>query len=135
MSLQCAKPRRRARRPNRVRAKTPEAGRSPRTVREPEPPSLLCFCLLPVCLITSLFCSCSILTQRLLASLMLSLLHLNFMLINTTLVPRRLPMTAWEKNLVNRLLTPTYSYLARSKSAGCQSGEEGTPHFPDSKNI
>lgn len=40
--------------------------------------------------------------------------------------PRRLPLTTWEKNLVTRLLTPTFSYLARSKSAGCQSGEEGT---------
>ncbi|KAK9534082.1 hypothetical protein VZT92_009155 [Zoarces viviparus] len=38
-------------------------------------------------------------------------------------VPRRLPLTTWEKNLVSRLLTPTCSYLARSKSAGCQSGE------------
>lgn len=40
--------------------------------------------------------------------------------------PRRLPLTEWEKNLVTRLLTPTFSYLARSKSAGCQSGVEGT---------
>ncbi|XP_074517033.1 ensconsin isoform X1 [Sebastes fasciatus] len=39
-------------------------------------------------------------------------------------VPRRLPLTTWEKNLVSRLLTPTCSYLARSKSAACQSGEE-----------
>ncbi|KAM3594171.1 uncharacterized protein V6R79_003561 [Siganus canaliculatus] len=39
-------------------------------------------------------------------------------------VPRRLPLTTWEKNLVSRLLTPTCSYLARSKSADCQSGEE-----------
>nr|XP_020483514.1 ensconsin-like isoform X1 [Labrus bergylta]XP_020483521.1 ensconsin-like isoform X1 [Labrus bergylta] len=39
-------------------------------------------------------------------------------------VPRRLPLTPWEKNLVSRLLTPTCSYLARSKSAACQSGEE-----------
>ncbi|KAI9537774.1 hypothetical protein NQZ68_022436 [Dissostichus eleginoides] len=39
-------------------------------------------------------------------------------------LPRRLPLTPWEKNLVIRLLTPTCSYLARSKSAGCQSGEE-----------
>ncbi|XP_029349022.1 ensconsin-like [Echeneis naucrates] len=38
--------------------------------------------------------------------------------------PRRLPLTPWEKNLVSRLVTPTCSYLARSKSAGCQSGEE-----------
>ncbi|KAG7510551.1 ensconsin-like isoform X1 [Solea senegalensis] len=42
-------------------------------------------------------------------------------------VPRRLPLTTWEKNLVSRLLTPTYSYLARSKSAGCRSGEEVVP--------
>uniref|UniRef100_A0A4W6EW69 Microtubule-associated protein 7a n=1 Tax=Lates calcarifer TaxID=8187 RepID=A0A4W6EW69_LATCA len=47
----------------------------------------------------------------------------------TLIFPRRLPLTTWEKNLVSRLLTPTCSYLARSKSAGCQSGEEGTlPH-------
>uniref|UniRef100_A0A1A8SJJ4 Microtubule-associated protein 7 n=2 Tax=Nothobranchius rachovii TaxID=451742 RepID=A0A1A8SJJ4_9TELE len=39
-------------------------------------------------------------------------------------VPRRLPLTAWEKNLVSRLLAPTCSYLARSKSAACQSGVE-----------
>ncbi|XP_029973340.1 ensconsin [Salarias fasciatus] len=39
-------------------------------------------------------------------------------------VSRRLPLTTWEKNLVSRLLTPTCSYLARSKSAGCQSGQE-----------
>ncbi|XP_070835040.1 ensconsin-like isoform X1 [Chaetodon trifascialis] len=39
-------------------------------------------------------------------------------------VPRRSPLTPWEKNLVSRLLTPTCSYLARSKSAGCQSGGE-----------
>ncbi|XP_062253333.1 ensconsin-like isoform X1 [Platichthys flesus] len=42
----------------------------------------------------------------------------------TNNVPRRLPLTPWEKNLVSRLGTPTCSYLARSKSAGCQSGEE-----------
>uniref|UniRef100_A0A3Q3K911 Uncharacterized protein n=1 Tax=Monopterus albus TaxID=43700 RepID=A0A3Q3K911_MONAL len=40
--------------------------------------------------------------------------------------PRRSPLTAWEKNLISRLLTPTCSFLARSKSAACQSGEEGT---------
>nr|XP_020463708.1 ensconsin-like isoform X2 [Monopterus albus] len=39
-------------------------------------------------------------------------------------VPRRSPLTAWEKNLISRLLTPTCSFLARSKSAACQSGEE-----------
>ncbi|XP_068437191.1 ensconsin [Clinocottus analis] len=42
----------------------------------------------------------------------------------TKSTPRRLPLTSWEKNLVSRLLTPTCSYLARSKSAACQSGEE-----------
>uniref|UniRef100_A0A1A8HB27 Microtubule-associated protein 7 n=1 Tax=Nothobranchius korthausae TaxID=1143690 RepID=A0A1A8HB27_9TELE len=39
-------------------------------------------------------------------------------------VPRRLPLTTWEKNLISRLLAPTCSYLARSKSAACQSGVE-----------
>ncbi|KAM9777961.1 LOW QUALITY PROTEIN: uncharacterized protein map7a [Neosynchiropus ocellatus] len=39
-------------------------------------------------------------------------------------VPRAPPLTPWEKNLVNRLVTPTCSYLARSKSAGYQSDEE-----------
>ncbi|XP_014824443.1 PREDICTED: ensconsin-like isoform X1 [Poecilia mexicana] len=38
--------------------------------------------------------------------------------------PRRLPLSTWERNLVSRLLTPTCSYLARSKSAACRSGEE-----------
>ncbi|XP_028420924.1 ensconsin [Perca flavescens] len=47
-------------------------------------------------------------------------------------VPRRLPLTTWEKNLVNRLLTPTYSYLARSKSAGCQSGDQVSFHSMNS---
>ncbi|XP_054652559.1 ensconsin-like isoform X2 [Dunckerocampus dactyliophorus] len=39
-------------------------------------------------------------------------------------VPRHLALSTWEKNLVSRLLTPTSSYLARSKSSACQSGEE-----------
>ncbi|XP_076013551.1 ensconsin [Genypterus blacodes] len=43
-------------------------------------------------------------------------------------VPRRLPLTTWEKNLVSRLITPTCSYLARSKSAACQSGKEVSFH-------
>ncbi|XP_034419538.1 ensconsin [Cyclopterus lumpus] len=42
--------------------------------------------------------------------------------------PRRSPLTSWERNLVSRLLTPTCSYLARSKSAACQSGEEVSFH-------
>ncbi|XP_034076503.1 ensconsin-like isoform X2 [Gymnodraco acuticeps] len=47
-------------------------------------------------------------------------------------LPRRLPLTPWEKNLVIRLLTPTCSYLARSKSAQCQSGEEVSFHSMNS---
>ncbi|XP_061700369.1 ensconsin-like [Syngnathoides biaculeatus] len=38
--------------------------------------------------------------------------------------PRHIALSTWEKNLVCRLLTPTSSYLARSKSATGQSGEE-----------
>ncbi|XP_071355178.1 ensconsin isoform X2 [Trachinotus anak] len=49
--------------------------------------------------------------------------------------PRRLPLTSWEKNLVSRLLTPTCSYLARSKSAGCQSGEEVSFHSMNSTST
>ncbi|XP_069016741.1 ensconsin isoform X1 [Embiotoca jacksoni] len=37
---------------------------------------------------------------------------------------RRSPLTAWEEKLVSRLAVPTCSYLARSRSAACQSGEE-----------
>ncbi|XP_043998472.1 ensconsin isoform X2 [Gambusia affinis] len=40
--------------------------------------------------------------------------------------PRRLPLTTWERDLVSRLLTPTCSYLARSKSAACRPGEEAS---------
>ncbi|PWA29790.1 hypothetical protein CCH79_00007973 [Gambusia affinis] len=47
----------------------------------------------------------------------------NFTLINAP-APRRLPLTTWERDLVSRLLTPTCSYLARSKSAACRPGEE-----------
>ncbi|KAM6968716.1 ensconsin isoform 2-T2 [Tautogolabrus adspersus] len=50
-------------------------------------------------------------------------------------VPRRLPLTPWEKNLVSRLLTPTCSYLARSKSAACQSGEEVSFHSMNITNT
>ncbi|XP_057715628.1 ensconsin-like isoform X1 [Corythoichthys intestinalis] len=38
--------------------------------------------------------------------------------------PRHIALSTWEKNLVSRLLTPTSSFLARSKSAADQSGEE-----------
>ncbi|XP_061560575.1 ensconsin isoform X1 [Phycodurus eques] len=38
--------------------------------------------------------------------------------------PRRLPLTPWESNMVNRLQQPTHSYLARSCSAVSLSGEQ-----------
>ncbi|XP_039992905.1 ensconsin isoform X2 [Xiphias gladius] len=50
-------------------------------------------------------------------------------------VPRQLPLTTWEKNLVSRLVTPTCSYLARSKSAGCESGEEVSFHSMNTTNT
>ncbi|XP_055362138.1 ensconsin isoform X11 [Betta splendens] len=37
---------------------------------------------------------------------------------------RRLPLTPWESNIVNRLQQPTHSYLARSRSAMSLSGEQ-----------
>uniref|UniRef100_A0AAZ3SM67 Ensconsin-like n=1 Tax=Oncorhynchus tshawytscha TaxID=74940 RepID=A0AAZ3SM67_ONCTS len=45
--------------------------------------------------------------------------------------PRRSPLTAWERALVSRLLTPTCSYLARSRSRShnCQSREEEVVHI------
>ncbi|XP_064783748.1 MAP7 domain-containing protein 2 isoform X2 [Oncorhynchus masou masou] len=43
--------------------------------------------------------------------------------------PRRSPLTAWERALVSRLLTPTCSYLARSRSYNCQSREEEVVHI------
>ncbi|XP_072297804.1 ensconsin isoform X3 [Eucyclogobius newberryi] len=36
---------------------------------------------------------------------------------------RRLPLTPWESNMVNRLQQPTHSYLARSRSAMSLTGE------------
>ncbi|XP_075900676.1 ensconsin isoform X1 [Nelusetta ayraudi] len=40
---------------------------------------------------------------------------------------RRLPLTPWESNVVNRLQQPTHSYLARSRSAMSLSGEQAVP--------
>ncbi|XP_023808723.1 ensconsin isoform X7 [Oryzias latipes] len=37
---------------------------------------------------------------------------------------RRLPLTLWESNVVNRLQQPTHSYLARSRSAVSLSGDQ-----------
>ncbi|XP_048034301.1 ensconsin isoform X2 [Megalobrama amblycephala] len=41
---------------------------------------------------------------------------------------RRLPLTPWENTVVNRLQTPTHSYLARSRSAMSLSGEAASCH-------
>ncbi|CAG09084.1 unnamed protein product [Tetraodon nigroviridis] len=38
---------------------------------------------------------------------------------------RRLPLTPWEANVVNRLQQPTHSYLARSRSAMSLTGDHG----------
>ncbi|KAK2114386.1 Ensconsin [Saguinus oedipus] len=38
---------------------------------------------------------------------------------------RRLQLSPWESSVVNRLLTPTHSFLARSKSTAALSGEAG----------
>lgn len=44
--------------------------------------------------------------------------------------PRRLPLTPWEANVVNRLQQPTHSYLARSRSAMSLSGDHtGNVHM------
>lgn len=38
---------------------------------------------------------------------------------------RRMQLSPWESNMVSRLLTPTHSFLARSKSAATLSGDAG----------
>ncbi|XP_039594821.1 ensconsin isoform X7 [Polypterus senegalus] len=47
-------------------------------------------------------------------------------LLNSSDRARRLQLTPWESNIVSRLLTPTHSYLARSKSAASLSGESAS---------
>ncbi|XP_078239455.1 ensconsin isoform X6 [Pogona vitticeps] len=47
-------------------------------------------------------------------------LHRSSSVINTA---RRLQLSPWESNVVSRLLTPTHSFLARSKSAATLSGD------------
>ncbi|XP_048106977.1 ensconsin isoform X2 [Alosa alosa] len=54
---------------------------------------------------------------------------------NTHTAMRRLPLTPWENNMVSRLLTPTHSYLARSRSAMSLSGETVTPICPRSASC
>ncbi|XP_056589854.1 ensconsin isoform X2 [Triplophysa dalaica] len=41
---------------------------------------------------------------------------------------RRMPLTPWENSMVNRLQTPTHSYLARSRSAMSLSGDAASCH-------
>ncbi|XP_057175798.1 ensconsin isoform X7 [Triplophysa rosa] len=41
---------------------------------------------------------------------------------------RRMPLTPWENSVVNRLQTPTHSYLARSRSAMSLSGDAASCH-------
>ncbi|XP_054617443.1 ensconsin isoform X2 [Dunckerocampus dactyliophorus] len=43
---------------------------------------------------------------------------------------RRLPLTPWESNVVNRLQQPTHSYLARSRSAMSLTGEQTVSCHP-----
>ncbi|KAM7395525.1 hypothetical protein PAMA_007004 [Pampus argenteus] len=43
---------------------------------------------------------------------------------------RRLPLTPWESNVVNRLQQPTHSYLARSRSAMSLSGQQTVSCHP-----
>ncbi|XP_036066544.1 ensconsin isoform X2 [Oryzias melastigma] len=45
---------------------------------------------------------------------------------------RRLPLTLWESNVVNRLQQPTHSYLARSRSAVSLSGDQAVSCHPSS---
>ncbi|XP_041108416.1 ensconsin isoform X12 [Polyodon spathula] len=53
--------------------------------------------------------------------------------INTS--ARRMQLSPWESNIVSRLLTPTHSYLARSRSAVSLSGETVVPICPRSASF
>ncbi|XP_027000974.2 ensconsin isoform X5 [Tachysurus fulvidraco] len=48
---------------------------------------------------------------------------------------RRMPLTPWENNVVTRLQTPTHSYLARSRSAMCLSGDAASCHHSSSLSF
>uniref|UniRef100_A0A8C5WJF7 Microtubule associated protein 7 n=1 Tax=Leptobrachium leishanense TaxID=445787 RepID=A0A8C5WJF7_9ANUR len=48
---------------------------------------------------------------------------------------RRPHLSPWESNVVNRLLTPTHSYLARSKSTAALSGDSVMPICPRSASC
>ncbi|XP_066229252.1 ensconsin isoform X5 [Saccopteryx leptura] len=48
---------------------------------------------------------------------------------------RRLQLSPWESSVVNRLLTPTHSFLARSKSTAALSGDAVIPICPRSASC
>ncbi|XP_019588278.2 ensconsin isoform X6 [Rhinolophus sinicus] len=48
---------------------------------------------------------------------------------------RRLQLSPWESSIVNRLLTPTHSFLARSKSTAALSGDTVIPICPRSASC
>nr|XP_036850576.1 ensconsin isoform X5 [Manis javanica] len=48
---------------------------------------------------------------------------------------RRLQLSPWESSVVNRLLTPTHSFLARSKSTAALSGDTVIPICPRSASC
>ncbi|XP_015204413.2 ensconsin isoform X13 [Lepisosteus oculatus] len=56
-------------------------------------------------------------------------------LLNSPDRARRLQLSAWESSIVSRLLTPTHSYLARSRSAVSLSGEIVIPICPRSASC
>ncbi|XP_066467322.1 ensconsin [Tiliqua scincoides] len=56
-------------------------------------------------------------------------------LLNSPDRARRLQLSPWESNMVSRLLTPTHSFLARSKSAATLSGDAVIPICPRSASC
>ncbi|XP_043312912.1 ensconsin isoform X3 [Cervus canadensis] len=56
-------------------------------------------------------------------------------LLNSPDRARRLQLSPWESSVVNRLLTPTHAFLARSKSAAALSGDAVTPNCPRSASC
>ncbi|KAM8789287.1 ensconsin isoform 5-T5 [Rhynchonycteris naso] len=56
-------------------------------------------------------------------------------LLNSPDRARRLQLSPWESSVVNRLLTPTHSFLARSKSTAALSGDSVIPICPRSASC
>ncbi|XP_043449023.1 ensconsin isoform X3 [Prionailurus bengalensis] len=56
-------------------------------------------------------------------------------LLNSPDRARRLQLSPWESSVVNRLLTPTHAFLARSKSAAALSGDPVIPICPRSASC